>query len=220
MAGTVPAMMTLKNWICGVLLIWAVVATLLYLRRQEFNATKTMLKTEQSKEVVPVMDPHLAHYFSKIFHKQATNEKEQSKEVVSVMDPHLAHYFSNIFHKQAANEKEQSKEVVPVMDPHLTHYFSKIFHKQATNEKEEFTIIIMTYKREKVLPKLLLHYCKTKNLHKILVIWNDVGSFIPQNILSLSNECQVTLQFIQESENKVTNRFKPRPEIETECKWD
>ena len=107
------------------------------------------------------------------------------------------------------------------MDPHLDSYFSKIFHyKPKDDEREEFTIIMMTYKREKVLPDLLLHYCKIKNLHKILVIWNDVGTQIPGNILKVANECQVTLQFIKETENKVTNRFKPRPEIETDCKWD
>ena len=155
--------MMIKNWVCGVFFIWAVVATLLQLRAQDFNNVdnKKPLKTDYAKEMLPA-----------------------------------------------------------TVDPRLGHYFSKIFHKQAVYEKEEFTIIMMTYKREKVLPKLLLHYCRTKNLHKMLVIWNDVGSSIPQNILNLSNECQVTLQFIQESENKVTNRFKPRSEIETECKWD
>ena len=107
------------------------------------------------------------------------------------------------------------------MGPRLDRYFSKIFrYKPKDDEREEFTIIMMTYKREKVLPDLLLHYCKIKNLHKILVIWNDVGTQIPGNILKVANECQVTLQFIKETENKVTNRFKPRPEIETDCKWE
>ena len=105
------------------------------------------------------------------------------------------------------------------MDPHLDLYFSKIFrYKTKDDEREKFTIIMMTYKREKVLPDLLLHYCKIKNLHKILVIWNDVGTQIPSNILKVANECQAALQFIKETENKVTNRFKPRPEIETDCK--
>ena len=105
------------------------------------------------------------------------------------------------------------------MDPHLDPYFSKIFrYKPKDDKREKFTIIMMTYKREKVLPDLLLHYCKIKNLHKILVIWNDVGTQIPSNILKVANECQAALQFIKETENKVTNRFKPRPEIETDCK--
>ena len=69
-----------------------------------------------------------------------------------------------------------------------------------------------------VLPKLLLHYCRAKSLRKILVIWNDVESQIPQDILNLANKCQVSLEFIREKENRLTNRFKPRPEIETECK--
>ena len=121
-----------------------------------------------------------------------------------------------------ANDDEVSSPGNPqAMGPRLDRYFSKIFrYKPKDDEREEFTIIMMTYKREKVLPDLLLHYCKIKNLHKILVIWNDVGTQIPGNILKVANECQVTLQFIKETENKVTNRFKPRPEIETDCKWE
>ena len=155
----------MKNWICGVLFTWAIVATLLYPRKQNFMTEKyTILEVENAKEGEISANP-------------------------------LA------------------------MDPHLTLYFSKIFHSKPIDEREKFTIIIMTYKREKILPDLLLHYCKTKYLHKIVVIWNDVGTQIPGSILNVANECQVILQFIKETENKVTNRFKPRPEIETECKW-
>ena len=156
----------MKNWICGVLFTWAIVATLLYLRKQDFiTENYTILEAGDAKEDDVSANPQ-------------------------------------------------------AMDPHLALYFSKIFHNKPIDERKEFTIIIMTYKREKVLPDLLLHYCKTKNLHKILVIWNDVGTQIPESILNVANECQVALQFIKETENKVTNRFKPRPEIETECKWE
>ena len=103
---------------------------------------------------------------------------------------------------------------------YLDYYSSKIFHQESVYEKESCTMIMLTYRRLKTLPKLLSHYCKAKHLHKILVIWNDVGSEVPQNIRNLVNECEVPLQFIQEKENKLTNRFKPRPEIETECKLE
>ncbi len=134
----------------------------------------------------------------------------------------FAENYNTILGKDDAEDDELSATGNPqAMNPHLDLYFSEIFrYKPKDDEREEFTIIMMTYKREKVLPDLLLHYCKIKNLHKILVIWNDVDTQIPINILKLANECQVTLQFIEETENKVTNRFKPRPEIETDCKWN
>ena len=131
---------------------------------------------------------------------------------------HLRNQGLTILEVDLYSAKDDEVSASPqAMDPHLVSYFSKIFHNRPTGEREEFTIIMMTYKREKALPDLLLHYCKTRNLHKILVIWNDIYTQIPENILSLVNECQVALQFIKETENKVTNRFKPRPEIETEC---
>ena len=99
----------------------------------------------------------------------------------------------------------------------LSYYKSAIFDRM--DEKNSFTIVILTYKRIKTLPPLLLNYCKTKYLSKIVVIWNDVGAEIPQNILQVNNECAVPVAFVRETENKLTNRFKPRKEIETDCEY-
>lgn len=101
---------------------------------------------------------------------------------------------------------------------HLQKYALEIFHPKSHSDSEEFTMILLTYKRVKMLSTLIKHYCRTKKLHKILVIWNDVDSTIPQQVLNLTDSCQTRLEFIQEKENKLTNRFKPRPQIETECK--
>jgi len=97
----------------------------------------------------------------------------------------------------------------------VEQYEEDIFHR--SDEKNNFTIVIQTYKRVKTLPNLLLHYCKTKNLSKIIVIWNDVGNKIPESILTVNNQCTVPIVFTEETVNKMTNRFKPRPEIETDC---
>ena len=79
------------------------------------------------------------------------------------------------------------------------------------------TMIMLTYKRERVLTFLLNHYCKVKSLHKIIVIWNEVNKSIPTEILEIKDNCITDLHFIQAKENKLTNRFRPRPEIETDC---
>ena len=80
------------------------------------------------------------------------------------------------------------------------------------------TMVMLTYRRVKVLMFLLNHYCKVKSLHKIIVIWNDVDRSIPDDVLDMKDNCVTDLLFIREKENKLTNRFKPRPEIETDCK--
>lgn len=175
------------------LLIWAVTATFLLFRRQYSNVyVSTIEKTEiESKDSD---------------HKSVSNGEGGTMKLSSDNQDRLS------LAQQLSSDRSGK--------PHLARYASKIFHQDSEYEREGFTMIMLTYKRVKVLPKLLLHYCKAKRLHKILVIWNDVGSQIPQEILDLANKCEVTLQFIHEKENKLTNRFKPRPEIETECKWN
>lgn len=83
------------------------------------------------------------------------------------------------------------------------------------------TMVMLTYNRENVLKFLLNHYCKVKSLHKIIVIWNNVNKKIPDDILDVGEQkCLPKLLFIQEEENKLTNRFKPRTVIETKCKFN
>ena len=101
----------------------------------------------------------------------------------------------------------------------LQKYYSEIFRIGIDLKSEKCTMIMLTYKRIKTLPDVLTHYCKVQFLEKILVIWNDVDTPVPQNLLELSKSCETKLQFIRERENRLSNRFKPRPEIETECKW-
>ena len=100
----------------------------------------------------------------------------------------------------------------------LERYHSNIFTGAVDLEHENFTIVMLTYRRVSVLPKLLLHYCPTPRLAKIVVIWNDVEREIPEGVLNLTSSCRVPLLFLRETENKITNRFKPRPEIQTDCK--
>ena len=100
----------------------------------------------------------------------------------------------------------------------LERYHRNIFSGAVDLEHENFTIVMLTYRRVSILAKLLLHYCPTPRLAKIVVIWNDVEREIPEDILNLTSSCRVPLLFLRETENKITNRFKPRPEIQTDCK--
>ncbi len=111
---------------------------------------------------------------------------------------------------------------VPLPLPeHVQRYASRIFSNPGIlhDESERFTLIMMTYKRVSVLPRVLAHYCQTPRLDKIIVIWNNVEAPVPKDLLGLNLTCVVPLVFIKEKENRLTNRFKPRQEIKTECKY-
>lgn len=98
---------------------------------------------------------------------------------------------------------------------------ARFFHQMFSNhnidlDTEQFTIVIMTYKRVKLLQTLIPHYCRTgKYLNKIVIIWNDVDSSIPQDLLEYN--CEVSLVYIKPKKNRLTNRFILYPEIETDA---
>lgn len=97
-------------------------------------------------------------------------------------------------------------------------YFWRIFRQRVDDLKaEKFTILIMTYKRASILKNTIPHYCSAgPSLHKVLIIWNDLSTQVPEDLKRI--RCgQSKLEFIASKENKLTNRFIPYKEIETEC---
>ena len=114
--------------------------------------------------------------------------------------------------------ERMSRETFGKLTNHLSKYANQIFMQSGDSSLGSMcTMVMLTYKRERTLSFLLNHYCRVKSLHKIIVIWNNVNKSIPLDILDIRDKCTTDLQFIREKENKLTNRFKPRPEIETEC---
>ncbi len=99
----------------------------------------------------------------------------------------------------------------------LNRWRKRVFSIDTDLSTEKFTIVLLTYQKESILPFLLQHYCETQQLAKIVVIWNDVERGIPEAILNLRKKCRIPLEFIRETVNKKTNRFKPRQQIETDC---
>ena len=115
-----------------------------------------------------------------------------------------------------------SREVFSKLDlpDPIGKYARQIFGQPAKSSKtldSMCTMVMLTYKREKLLSFLLNHYCKVRSLHRIIVVWNNVNASIPDEILNIRSECTTDLVFVREKVNKLTNRFKPRPEIETNC---
>ena len=76
---------------------------------------------------------------------------------------------------------------------------------------EKFTIIVQTYKRTDLLNRVLSHYSSFKNVDKILVVWNNIGSQPPANLMNGA----LTRKFLIQKVNNVRNRLQPFPDIQT-----
>ena len=81
---------------------------------------------------------------------------------------------------------------------------------------ETFTVIVPTYKRNYCIYTTLRHYCNCKSVAKIIVLWNNVDEEIPRYLKKL--KCKVELIFKKMNQNRMTTRYIPFPEIQTEGK--
>ena len=115
----------------------------------------------------------------------------------------------------STNTPSTPKPAGPQLSPFLQRYASRVFLPRGVDrDREKYTLVIQTYRRVAVLVKLLNHYCNLARLEKILLLWNDVGTPVSSALREL--KCAVPLFIIEEKQNKMTNRFKPRPEISTD----
>ena len=122
--------------------------------------------------------------------------------------------------ERMARESKTASELPAHVDKYARQVFAGVQSKGPGSLDSMCTMVMLTYNREKILKFLLNHYCKVRSLHKIIVIWNNVNKSIPDDILEIKETCgSPDLLFIREKENKLTNRFKPRPEIETNCEY-
>ncbi|KAK8379154.1 hypothetical protein O3P69_019178 [Scylla paramamosain] len=80
---------------------------------------------------------------------------------------------------------------------------------------EGFTAVILTYDRLDSLFQVIQMMAQVPSLSKVLVVWNNQRKPPPQ--ASLWPKINVPLKVVQTRENKLSNRFYPYEEIETEC---
>ncbi len=169
------------------------------MRRYYFIVISTLLMLSL---VINIYYIHLNQYNTRLlfqFQVLTSNEKEQKY--------HLLQATTNLTDKEVPND-------FVTKNPLYWKYFQKLFSKQPASN-EQFTIVMMTYQRPSLLRKLVPHYCRAgKYLSKFILIWNDVGGVIPRDILN--HECDVPLIIKLPPENKLTNRFFPYDEIETD----
>ncbi|KRX22636.1 Exostosin-like 3, partial [Trichinella nelsoni] len=80
--------------------------------------------------------------------------------------------------------------------------------------KEQFTVVMLTYRREKVLTAALLRLANLPYLNKVIVIWNDSE---PPSTEMIWPELSAPIVVLQPKQNSLNNRFLPFDEIETEA---
>lgn len=78
-----------------------------------------------------------------------------------------------------------------------------------------FTAVILTYDRIESLFRVITEISKVPSLAKLLVVWNNQNKSPPEE--SLWPKVAVPLKVVRTKENKLSNRFFPFDEIETEA---
>ncbi|XP_045769898.1 exostosin-2 [Maniola jurtina] len=101
------------------------------------------------------------------------------------------------------------------MPEHLYGPVNPLFLPVTAAKAPGFTAVILTYDRVDSLFTLVRQLVRTPSLAKILVVWNNQRKQPPP-----SSEWPVVnkpLKVIRTKQNKLSNRFFPYDEIETEC---
>ncbi|XP_060660677.1 exostosin-2 [Drosophila nasuta] len=93
--------------------------------------------------------------------------------------------------------------------------FNPLFLTSLAPKSQGFTAVILTYDRVESLFLLIQKLAVVPSLQSILVIWNNQRKAPPH--LSTFPSIAKPLKIIQTRENKLSNRFYPYPEIETEA---
>ncbi|XP_070534965.1 exostosin-2-like [Ptychodera flava] len=92
---------------------------------------------------------------------------------------------------------------------------SPLFLPLIPPKSQGFTAVILTYDRVESLFKVIMEISKTPSLSKVLVVWNNQLKTPPP--APEWPKINKPLKVVQTKENKLSNRFYPYDEIETEA---
>lgn len=92
---------------------------------------------------------------------------------------------------------------------------------QGKSALDSFTLIMQTYNRTDLLLRLLNHYQAVPYLHKVIVVWNNIGEKGPDELWNSLGPHPVPVIFKLQTTNRMRNRLQVFPELETngECCW-
>uniref|UniRef100_A0A2D4P8L9 Exostosin-2 n=1 Tax=Micrurus surinamensis TaxID=129470 RepID=A0A2D4P8L9_MICSU len=82
-------------------------------------------------------------------------------------------------------------------------------------QSQGFTAIVLTYDRVESLFRVITEVSKVPSLSKLLIVWNNQNKVPPEE--AVWPKIRVPLTVVRTTENKLSNRFFPYAEIETEA---
>lgn len=86
---------------------------------------------------------------------------------------------------------------------------------QGQSTLASFTLIMQTYNRSDLLLRLLNHYQAVPQLHRVIVVWNNVGEKPPEDLWNSLGPHPVPVVFKPQTTNRMRNRLQAFPELET-----
>jgi len=174
---------------------WTMAA--IVIREADLHSIHSVLKAISSARISE-MQQQGRFLYEKYFRDLETIVNTMLEELNDRVFPHLALPY-NAWNLQSQPNSAQNPLFLPVMG----------------SKSQGFTAVILTYDRVESLFTLIQKLSLVPSLHKILVIWNNQKKSPPN--ISLFPKISKPLKLIQTRFNKLSNRFYPYPEIETEA---
>ena len=94
---------------------------------------------------------------------------------------------------------------------------SLFYNKSSEATARGVTVVLLTYKRNEDLKRVLQHYCEMKEqiIDRAIVVWNNVGEAVPKDLKS--QNCPFPIIFKEQEVNSLHNRFVRYQDIKTDC---
>lgn len=103
------------------------------------------------------------------------------------------------------------RRAIDICSPQSTSYTPKKFVVS-----NKFSILIGTWDRVSLLRKLILHYQKSRFIHKIYVTWHNPAIKPPEDFLR-SLRKKPPVEILTQRYDSLNNRFNPIPNLETKA---
>ncbi|XP_069593504.1 exostosin-like 2 isoform X1 [Ranitomeya imitator] len=107
--------------------------------------------------------------------------------------------------------------LLPSGNEDLVRGIQRRISRYSSSPQDSFTLIMQTYNRTDLLLKMLNHYQAMPQLHRVVVVWNNVGQDPPQELWESLGPHPVPVIFKKQSVNLMRNRLQNLPEVETKA---
>jgi glycogenin glucosyltransferase len=101
------------------------------------------------------------------------------------------------------------RRALDICSPQSTSYTPKKFVIQ-----NKFSVLIGTWDRVSLLRKLILHYQKSRLIHKIYVTWHNPSLKPPEDFIKTVRK-RPPVEILTQRYDSLNNRFNPIPNLET-----